>query len=73
MPNEFIIKNGYFSQGNSNITGSLTVTGSATITGSLDVTGGITGSLLGTASFALNSAGGGSSAASNLFNYYNFI
>jgi hypothetical protein len=30
MPNEFIIKNGYFSQGNSEITGSLTViTGSA--------------------------------------------
>jgi len=33
MPNEFIIKNGYFSQGNSEITGSLTVTGG--ITGSL--------------------------------------
>jgi hypothetical protein len=40
MPNEFIIKNGYFSQGNSEITGSLRVTG------------GITGSLQGTASFA---------------------
>lgn len=40
MPNEFVIKNGYFSQGNSNITGSLTVSG------------GITGSLQGTASFA---------------------
>jgi hypothetical protein len=40
MANEFIIKNGYFSQGNSNITGSLAVTG------------GITGSLQGTASYA---------------------
>jgi hypothetical protein len=39
--NEFIIKNGYFSQGNSEITGSLTVTA------------GITGSLQGTASFAI--------------------
>jgi hypothetical protein len=33
MANEFIIKNGFFSQGNSNITGSLNVT--AGITGSL--------------------------------------
>jgi hypothetical protein len=40
MPNEFIIKNGYFSQGNSEITGSLRVTA------------GITGSLQGTASYA---------------------
>ena len=43
MANEFIIKNGYFSQGNSNITGSLTVTG------------GVTASLQGTASWATNS------------------
>jgi hypothetical protein len=42
MPNEFIIKNGYRSQGNSEITGSLTVTG------------GITGSLQGTSSWANN-------------------
>jgi cytoskeletal protein CcmA (bactofilin family) len=42
MPNEFIIKNGYRSQGNSEITGSL------------KVTGGITGSLFGTASWAEN-------------------
>jgi hypothetical protein len=40
MANEFIIKNGYFSQGSSNITGSL------------NVTAGITGSLFGTASNA---------------------
>jgi hypothetical protein len=40
MANEFIIKNGYFSQGSSNITGSLSVSQ------------GITGSLFGTASFA---------------------
>ena len=40
MANEFIIKNGFQSQGNSNITGSLTVSA------------GITGSLLGTASYA---------------------
>ena len=47
MPNEFKIKNGFFSEGNSNITGSL------------NVSAGITGSLLGTASFALAVAGGG--------------
>ena len=47
MPNEFIIKNGYQSKGNSEITGSLTVTA------------GITGSLQGTASFATS---GGSPA-----------
>jgi hypothetical protein len=52
MPNEFIIKNGYRSQGNSEITGSLRVTG------------GITGSVLSssyalTASYALTSGGGG--------------
>jgi hypothetical protein len=47
MPNEFKIKNGFFSEGNSNITGSLSVSA------------GITGSLQGTASFALAVAGGG--------------
>ena len=42
MPNEFIIKNGFFSQGNSNITGSLNVT--AGITGSFSGNGsGLTG------------------------------
>ena len=40
MANEFKIKNGFFSEGNSNITGSL------------NVSAGITGSLLGTASYA---------------------
>lgn len=40
MANEFRIKNGFFSEGSSNITGSL------------EVTAGITGSLQGTASFA---------------------
>ena len=40
MANEFKIKNGFFSEGSSNVTGSLTVSA------------GITGSLLGTASFA---------------------
>jgi hypothetical protein len=40
MANEFIIKNGFFSQGSSNITGSLSVSA------------GITGSLFGTASWA---------------------
>ena len=57
MPNEFIIKNGYFSQGNSEITGSLRVTG------------GITGSVLSssyalTASYALTSGGGGGGGVS---------
>ena len=42
MANEFIIKNGFFSEGSSNVTGSLTVTQ------------GITGSLFGTASYAAN-------------------
>jgi len=44
MANEFKIKNGFFSEGNSNITGSL------------NVSGGITGSLLGTASFAISAS-----------------
>lgn len=44
MANEFIIKNGYRSQGNSEITGSL------------EVTAGITGSLQGTASFAITAS-----------------
>ena len=44
MANEFKIKNGFFSDGNSVITGSLTVTS------------GVTGSLLGTASFAISSS-----------------
>jgi len=38
--------------GSLTIAGSLTITGSSTITGSLITTGGITGSLLGTSSFA---------------------
>lgn len=37
----------------------LTVIGDISATGSLNITGGITGSLLGTASYALSSAGGG--------------
>lgn len=39
MPNEFKIKNGFFSQGPSNITGSLRVTGSTSLNGSLTVSG----------------------------------
>jgi hypothetical protein len=53
MANEFIIKNGFFSQGNS------------VVTGSLIVTAGITGSLQGSASYALTASyalGGGSAA-----------
>ena len=42
MANEFVIKNGYFSQGSSNITGSL------------NVSAGVTASLFGTASWAQN-------------------
>jgi hypothetical protein len=44
MANEFKIKNGFFSEGSSNITGSL------------EVSGGITGSLLGTSSYATSTA-----------------
>lgn len=44
MANEFRIKNGFESQGNSNVTGSLTVTA------------GITGSLFGTASWAVSAS-----------------
>jgi hypothetical protein len=57
MPNEFIIKNGYFSQGNSTITGSLTVT--AGITGSV-----LSSSYALTASYALTSGGGGGGGVS---------
>ena len=55
MANEFIIKNGFRSQGNSEVTGSL------------NVTGGITGSLLGTASFA-TTAGNATSISSAITN-----
>jgi len=44
MANEFVIKNGYFSQGNSNVTGSLQVTGSAGVTGSVSITQNVTAS-----------------------------
>ena len=37
MPNEFKIKNGFFAEGSSNITGSLNVTGSAIFHGSLTI------------------------------------
>lgn len=44
MANEFIIKNGYFAQGSSNVTGSLSVSQ------------GITGSLFGTSSWAVTAS-----------------
>jgi hypothetical protein len=50
MANEFVIKNGYFSQGNSNVTGSLQVTGSVGVTGSASVTGSLTS--IGTSTFS---------------------
>jgi hypothetical protein len=53
MPNEFKIKNGFFSEGPSNITGSLSVTA------------GITGSLLGTASYADNALSSSFSATAS--------
>ena len=56
MPQEFVIKNGFFSQGNSTITGSLNVT--AGITGSLQGTA-TSASFALTASYALNGGGGG--------------
>jgi len=53
--NEFKIKNGLVvEQGPSQITGSLDISGPTTISGSLNVTQGITGSLFGTASHALD-------------------
>lgn len=50
MANEFVIKNGYFSQGNSNVTGSLQVTGSVGVTGSASITGSLTS--IGTSTFS---------------------
>ena len=47
MANEFKIKNGLY------VSGSTTITNDATVTGSLVVSGGITGSLLGTSSYAV--------------------
>lgn len=44
MANEFVIKNGYFSQGNSNVTGSLQVSGSVGVTGSVSITQNLTAS-----------------------------
>jgi len=48
MANEFKIKNGLY------VSGSATITNNTLITGSLNVLGGITGSLLGTASYSSN-------------------
>jgi hypothetical protein len=63
-------------RGNQTITGSLTISGSTTLTGSLTVVNGITGSLFGTASFALNGSSNaimyqtGSASATWLFNHF---
>jgi hypothetical protein len=53
MPNEFIIKNGFRSQGNSEITGSLNVSGSISTTSPVNLSGFATGSVL----FTSGSAG----------------
>jgi hypothetical protein len=53
MANEFVAKNGLISQNNSTVSGSLTVTQ------------GITGSLQGTASYAMSGGGGGAPGGSN--------
>jgi len=50
MANEFKVKNGLY------VSGSTTITNNTTITGSLVVNGGITGSLLGTSSYAINAS-----------------
>ena len=52
--------------------GSVSISGSLTVTGSLNAPS-ITGSLQGTASYALNTAASAGGPAINLFNYYNFI
>jgi len=54
MPNEFKIKNGFFSEGSSNVTGSL------------NVSAGITGSLQGTASFAISASFAQTSATASV-------
>lgn len=57
MKNEFKIKNGLLvDQGPTVLSGSLTVSGSTTLLGSLSTTQGMTGSLEGTASFALSAS-----------------
>lgn len=53
MPNEFVIKNGFRSQGNSEITGSLSVSGSISTISPINLTGFATGSVL----FTSGSAG----------------
>lgn len=52
MPNEFIVKNGFFSQGNSTVTGSLTVTGT--------ISGGIFSGITSSGSFGITIDGAGS-------------
>jgi hypothetical protein len=59
MPNEFKIKNGFFSEGNSNITGSL------------NVSAGITGSLFGTASFATTTISSSFASTASFVNILN--
>jgi hypothetical protein len=53
MPNEFIIKNGFFSQGNSSVTGDLSVSGTITSTSNINLSGFTNGSVL----FASGSTG----------------
>jgi hypothetical protein len=62
MPNEFVIKNGFRSQGNSEVTGSLSVSGSISTISPVNLTGFATGSVL----FTSGSAGA-ITGSSNLF------
>jgi hypothetical protein len=61
MANEFVARNGLIARDNSVVSGSLFVTGSLNVTGSVNFTQGLTSSLFGTASWALNVVNGGTS------------
>jgi hypothetical protein len=61
MANEFVARNGLIAKNDSYITGSLFVTGSVIVTGSVTFDQGVTSSLFGTASWALNVVNGGTS------------
>lgn len=61
MANEFVARNGIIARDNSVVSGSFLITGSLTVTGSVNFDQGITSSLFGTASWALNVVNGGTS------------
>lgn len=61
MANEFVARNGLISRDDSQASGSFKITGSLTVVGPINFNQGLTASLFGTASWAINVVNGGTS------------